>query len=367
MSSLTAIVKVTMGCNLGCDYCYSVLPGSQPVMSREVLERFIEQFLATATESATFVWHGGEPLLAGVEFFEEVVRCQERYRRDGQEVWNGVQTNATPVTPAIAQFLKSAGFKVGVSIDGPQAVHDHFRVFVGGRPSFDRVLRGMQTLRDAGVSFGALCTVTKPALPFCEDIYRFYLSEGLTRMDFLPCFSNSNNPHAVPYAPTADEYADFMIQLFDLWLADDDPEIHIRYFVDALRVLSGQPAHFCKLRSHCLGHITVFPDGTVGPCDELPRHPETMLGNILHDDLGEMLRGEAIKRLDAVWQIGKAQNGHGVMNGLCHHCGEDYLDAETVAADSIFAHIAQAMRASGVEPRSFAPGQPITDHIALVQ
>jgi len=367
VSSLTAIVKVTLGCNLGCDYCYSVLPGSQPVMSHEVLERFIEQFLATATESATFVWHGGEPLLAGTELFAAAVRFQEQHRHEGQTVWNGVQTNATPVTPAMAQFLKSADFKVGVSLDGPEPVHDRFRVFVGGRPSFQRVMRGMQHLRDAGISFGALCVVTKPSLPFVEEIYRFYLSEGLTRMDFLPCFSNSNNPHAVPYAPTADEYADFMIRLFDLWWADDNPEVQIRYFVNALRALGGQPVQFCKLRSDCLGHITVFPDGTVGPCDELPRHPETMLGNILHDDLGEMLRGAALKRLDAMWTQGKAQNGHGVMNGLCHHCGEDYLDAETVAADRIFAHIGRAMREAGVEPRAFAPGQPITDHIALVQ
>ena len=178
-------------CNLDCRYCYyldkaSLYGGREPIMSEELLEKDISDYIGSCdVPEVTFNWHGGEPLLAGIDFYRKAIALERKYA-DGKVVHNTLQTNGTLVTPEWADLFASNGFLVGISIDGPQYVHDAYRSSKTGIPSFDKVMRGLVTLIRGGVQFNTLTAVSKASEGRGVEIYQFLKSLGSQFMQFLP-------------------------------------------------------------------------------------------------------------------------------------------------------------------------------------
>ncbi len=171
-------------CNLNCGYCYylpkaQMYPGSAFQMPDEVLESFTRQYIeAQQVPEVTFGWQGGEPLLMGIEFYERAVAYQEKYRRPGMRIINTLQTNGTLVDDAWGHFFAEHNFLIGLSLDGPQPMHDAYRRDKGGGPTWDRVMRGLRTLRASEVEVNILCTVHSANATHPTDVYRFFRDEA---------------------------------------------------------------------------------------------------------------------------------------------------------------------------------------------
>lgn len=176
----TPIIKIVgNACNLRCDYCFYSQKDQRKInrMSEELLESFIMQFLSCLTGKVRFVWHGGEPLLAGLSYFKKIIAFQEKHKEPCHGVYNTIQTNGTLINKEWAKFFKDHDFYVGVSLDGPKESHDVFRHDVNNNGSFDNVINGIKHLKDAGVSYGLLQTVNKKNIDNGKNNFKFYAEE----------------------------------------------------------------------------------------------------------------------------------------------------------------------------------------------
>ena len=153
-------------CNLDCHYCYyldkaAIYGGREPRMSEEMLETVVREYIAANdVPEVMFNWHGGEPLVLGLDFYRKALEFQRKYA-DGKEVRNTLQTNGTLLTREWADFFRDNGFLIGISLDGPADIHDKYRKDKGGQPTFDRVMHGLRLLRDRDVAFNTMSTVNK--------------------------------------------------------------------------------------------------------------------------------------------------------------------------------------------------------------
>ena len=178
-------------CNLGCAYCYyldkaDIYGGKEPRMDEEMLETVIREYIAANdVPEVTFNWHGGEPLVLGLDFYRKAMDLERKYA-DGKTVFNTLQTNGTLLTPEWADFLRENHFLVGISIDGPRDIHDKYRKDKGGTGTFDKVLHGIQLLRAHGVEFNTMSTVNKVSEGRGLEVYRFLQSIGSRYMQFMP-------------------------------------------------------------------------------------------------------------------------------------------------------------------------------------
>ena len=178
-------------CNLDCHYCYyldkaEIYHGRQPRMSEQVLETLTKQYIeSNDVLEVTFNWHGGEPLVMGLDFYRKAVELQQKYA-GGKIVHNTLQTNGTLITPEWADFFRENDFLIGISIDGPADIHDKFRKDKGGQNTFDKVMRGVNLLRQRGVQFNTMTTVNKASEGRGAEVYRFLKSIGSRYMQFMP-------------------------------------------------------------------------------------------------------------------------------------------------------------------------------------
>lgn len=182
---------VSEACNLACDYCYYSRCGGKPGkidrIEYDVLEKFIKEYMAISNGVAKFAWQGGEPLLAGLEFFEKVVELQAKYAPPHTMISNSLQTNGTLLNDEIAQFLKKYNFLVGVSLDGPKEINDARRITGSGAGSFDRVMRGIELLRKHEVDFNILTVIHENNVNKAKELMEFYQREKFTFVQFIPC------------------------------------------------------------------------------------------------------------------------------------------------------------------------------------
>ncbi|MGB8648383.1 MAG: radical SAM protein [Anaerolineae bacterium] len=283
----TLIMKVASACNLACAYCYDRIRQKRShsyVMSNTVLERSIREYLAISDPKPLFIWHGGEPLLAGKEFFEKVIDLQKQYKHDGQDIANGIQTNGFLLDEEWVSFLAQNKFDVGISLDGPQSIHDRNRLTNDGVGSYQQVMRGVEELKRANVNFGVLSVVTRDSVDHPDEIYDFFKQHAIKSFDLLALMDKTSDR-----AITLKEFGDFMIRMFDRWMEDNDPSVHIRYFDNQLRgILRGKPS-LCYFAGKCTNFMSVDTDGDVYPCDNLASFQELKLGNILLTSLPKIL------------------------------------------------------------------------------
>jgi uncharacterized protein len=288
----TAVMKpVASLCNLHCHYCYArnnadfqeQTEDRSPRMKKEVLERAISQILQVSAPTVRFIWHGGEPLLAGHDFFEEVLSLQLKYGKKKAKIINAIQTNATLIDDEWASFFKEKDFEVGVSLDGTKNGHNVHRVYPSGKGSFQKALSGIKRLQDAGLSPGALLVLTPKNIQKPSNVLHTFIVNNIPRFEVLPCHSEGD----LLLPPST--YAEFMIGLFDAWLASGNEEISIRFFEDVMDVLIGNIPSVCWASGHCMNVINIERNGDVLACDS-PFDPNVArFGSIIESDLLDIL------------------------------------------------------------------------------
>lgn len=281
-------------CNLRCGYCYYIdkeRHGRQEVMSDALLEEFVRQYIGMqTTPEVLFTWHGGEPLLRGLDFYEKVMRLQRQYA-GGRQVDNCLQTNGTLITDDMARFFHDNGWLVGVSIDGPQHFHDAYRLSADGHPSFDRVMAGIETLQRHDVEWNAMAVVTKASVKHPLEFYRFFKDMGCRYLQFEPIVESRCPGTLTPYSIAPEEWGRFLCALFDEWVRHDVGETFVQLFDATLANWCGVAPGICSLARQC-GHAGVIThDGDVYSCDHFvfPRH---RLGNIMQTPLATMMMSQ---------------------------------------------------------------------------
>ncbi|MCL2045182.1 MAG: anaerobic sulfatase maturase [Oscillospiraceae bacterium] len=260
-------------CNMQCTYCYyteersPVKSDNRRVMSDETLEAFIRQYVESSDESVVyFVWHGGEPTLAGLNFFERVIALQEQYQSDGQICRNNLQTNGLLLDDRWCSFLSKHDFDVGLSIDGTQLLHDKYRIDRGGNGTYERVAESIRLLRSHGIKSDLLCTVNADTVRTPLDVYRGLRSFGTEWMQFIPIVRHENGV-VTKDSVTAEGYGSFLCAIFDEWLLNDLGKVNVQLFSETARVWAGGSAALCWMAAECGRVLIVEKDGGVYSCD----------------------------------------------------------------------------------------------------
>jgi uncharacterized protein len=284
---LGIIVKATRVCNLRCSYCHDWRTGPGQEMSFPVLAHMTGAALrGGAHDSVSFIWHGGEPLLLPRDFYIKALYLQARLRCAGQRITNCIQTNGTLVDPAWAQFFRAHDIRVSVSLDGPPEIHDRHRLNASGRPSFDRVLHGLDVLREHGVPFSVLMVIDEEALTLgAGAVFDFFLKHGIASYGLLAA-APENRPEAQPGTPTAHyvapaRMAAFLCQMYDRWQEHGDPRVRIRELEMIRARVAGHEPGTCTLAGGCFGrYFAVEPNGDVAHCDLFVGDERYTLGNV---------------------------------------------------------------------------------------
>ena len=318
-----AMVKPSgAACNIDCDYCFYLHKTDlleQPKQTRMdsgVLEQHIRQYIEAQTgEQVVFSWQGGEPTLMGVRFFERIVELQKKYAKPGQKIENDLQTNGIALDDEWIAFLKKHDFHVGLSIDGPKALHDTYRKTNNGKPTFDLVMAAAEKLKQADIPFAALCVVNRVNAKYPKEVYRFLADVlGTWRVQFNPAVEPKSfkqeapgkldaetapvqdSPRAHPDHPLSivtqwsvdpDDYGSFLCGVWDEWLATDFGRIHVNLFETAVAQAAGMPAQTCTQAEFCGKGVAVEHNGDVFSCDHFV-YPVYKLGNIKEQHLGDM-------------------------------------------------------------------------------
>jgi uncharacterized protein len=295
MRPFTLLIKPTSAdCNLRCEYCFYLEKSSlYPHTSRHrmpdaVLERMIQSYMATPQPVYSFAWQGGEPTLMGRDFFVKAVEWQKHYGRRGAHVGNGLQTNATLISDAMAQWFVQYHFLVGCSLDGPPALHDRYRRTIGGSPTHAEVMQGIETLQRHGVEVNILTLVSQANVNHARDVYRYLLQQGFHYQQYIPCVEFDDQGSLLPFAITGEEWGEFLCELFDLWYRKGTSSVSIRHF-DAilLKLLDGQ-TNVCTMGRNCCQYFVVEHNGDVYPCDFFVED-RLKLGNVMEDSWDDML------------------------------------------------------------------------------
>ena len=310
-------------CNLDCTYCFYLSKQQLPDgpgggrMHDDVLEQFVRNYIQSVTaDEVVFSWQGGEPTLLGVEYFAKVVALQKKHAKPGQRIENDLQTNGTLLDEDWARFLKEHNFLVGLSIDGPREIHDHFRVTKHGEPTFDKVFAAAQVLRRHGVRFNTLTCVNRFNASRPLDVYRFLRREiGSTYLQFIPIVepldfeavaphkwdparlpvlgapeSRPDHPQSVvtPWSVDPDEYGYFLSKVWDEWLARDLGKVLVNFCETLVVQRMGLPSQVCVYAENCGKGVALEHDGSVYSCDHYV-YPEYRLGYVQQSSLGDMV------------------------------------------------------------------------------
>lgn len=303
-------------CNLACNYCYylekSNLYKHQPKrqMSEELLERFVKDYIEAQTmNEVVFTWHGGEPTLRPLSFYQKAVELQKKYAR-GRIIHNSLQTNGTLLTDEWCRFLKENNWLVGISIDGPEELHDRYRRDSQGKPSWKRVMEGIRLLQHYGVEWNAMAVVNRYNADHPQAFYRFFKSIGCQYIQFTPIvernvqhadgrhlasINDADDAPVTDFSVTPEQWGDFLCGLFDEWVKQDIGRVFVQIFDSMLANWVGVAPGTCIYAKEC-GHAGVMEfNGDVYSCDHFV-FPQYKLGNINDRTLIEMLYGEKQRR-----------------------------------------------------------------------
>ena len=293
-------------CNLGCHYCYyldkaEIYGGKQPRMTLEMLEKLTREYIAANdVPEVTFNWHGGEPLLMGLDFYRTAVEFQQKYA-DGKKIHNTIQTNATLINREWAEFFRRNDFLVGVSLDGPADIHNKYRKDKGGQPSFEKVMAGLNILRQVGVEFNTMSTINKSSEGRGLEVYQFLKSIGSRYMQFMPVVEHIKSKLIVdprepdariaPWSVSSQGFGKFMCEIFDYWVRHDVGQYFVNLFDATLAGYCGAQPGTCAYAATCGGNTVIEHNGDVYPCDHFV-YSKYLIGNIADRSLREMAMSE---------------------------------------------------------------------------
>jgi len=258
-------------------------------MSDETLELMAEDYLGLGFPSSAFTWQGGEPTLAGLDFYRKVVATQVAAGSGGQLVGNALQTNGVLIDEDWAEFMAEYSFLVGLSLDGPPEIHDRYRRNHDGAPTFERVRAAADILRRYSVEFNILCMITDYSESKGRDIYRYLVSEGFYHLQFIPCVEyDPATGEPSPYNVSPEGYGRFMSDVFDEWYARDIGHVSVRTF-EALvgRLVGDEQLGICTIGTACDHYLVVEKEGDVYPCDFFVGN-DYFLGNIRKSSLQDI-------------------------------------------------------------------------------
>lgn len=310
-------------CNLDCHYCYyldksEIYGGHEPRMTEQMLETVVREYIkANDVPEVQFNWHGGEPLVLGLDFYKKALEFEKRYAGD-KKIHNTIQTNGTLINAEWADFFRNNSFLVGVSIDGPKDVHDKYRKDKGGAPTFDKVIRGIDLLSSRGVEFNTMSTVNKQCEERGLEIYQFLKSLGSHYMQFMPVLEHVKYPlngagkpikGARPHIVDPKEdgavlanwsvgdiaFGKFMCDIFDYWVRNDVGQYFVIEFDATLANWCGAQPGMCIFAQTCGGNSVIEHNGDLYPCDHFV-YPKYKLGNIETEDLRTMMTSQAQTR-----------------------------------------------------------------------
>ncbi|MEM9791238.1 MAG: radical SAM protein [Planctomycetota bacterium] len=297
-------------CNLRCAYCY-YLPVAEGYdapaqrMGNDTLESILAGYLPGAPDEVTISWQGGEPTLAGLGFYERMIDLVERHRRPTQRVNHAFQTNGTRLDDRWAAFFAEHRFLIGVSLDGLTADHDHYRTDTQGRPTADRVLAGIDTLRRHRVEHNVLVVLNDRNVRKPREVWARLMNLGIDWVQFIPAVewvrphdaASIDDPEAwrlADFSPTGQAYGRFLVDVFDRWFADHRTKVSVRLFDAILSAMVHGRATECTFAESCAGQVTLEHDGSVYACDHFVE-PAWRLGKVGDDGVAVTLAGRSLE------------------------------------------------------------------------
>jgi uncharacterized protein len=284
-------------CNLSCHYCYylekeRLFPkGGSFRMPDDILEEYVLQHIDASPGSViNFSWHGGEPTILGLDYFRKVVALQRRHQPPQRRITNGIQTNGTLLDEDWCRFLAAEGFAVGLSLDGPQEMHDRHRVTKGQHPTHQEAMRGYHLLRQHGIPCNILCVVHAQNVHNPTEMYRFFKEVEAQYVEFLPLVeSQPDEEGGVSHLTVpALAWGNFLCTIFDEWMHQDIEKVNVQIFEEVARTALGQEHALCIFRKTCGDVPVIEHNGDFYSCDHFV-NPEHRLGNIRERPLVELL------------------------------------------------------------------------------
>lgn len=387
-------------CNLDCKYCFylekeTLYPGTKSwKMSDEVLESYIRQYIESqSSDTISFAWQGGEPTLLGLEYFEKIVALEQQYA-SGKHIENAIQTNGVLLDTAWAEFFSAHNFLVGISIDGPRELHDYYRTDKGQQPTFDKVMRGIQCLKDAGVRFNTLTVVNRQNSRQPKEVYRFLKEIGSGFMQFIPVVERiaehpdhnglvllspeeKSSVAVSEWSVESLEYGKFLCAIFDEWVRKDVGTIFVQIFDVTLGSWLGMQAGLCVFAETCGSALALEHQGDLYSCDHYV-YPENKLGNILDNPLASLVglsqqktfgnaKRDTLPRYCRECDVRFACNGecpkHRFIDTPDGEAGLNYLCA---AYKLFFHHVAPYMEFMGRELRRQQPPARVMEYARWV-
>lgn len=326
-------------CNLHCEYCFYrekkiFFPEDKILrMSDEVLETYTREYIESQPgPSVVFEWQGGEPALVGIDFFKRALNFQKKYNA-GKQITNSFQTNGTSLDEAWCAFLSRNNFLVGLSLDGPEALHDAYRVDKDGRPTFSKVLHSLQMMQKYEVEVNVLAAVNRESSKHPLEVYRFFRQQGVQFIQFVPIIEREADPEAeklgiplavppsltheetsaavTPWSVEPKEYGEFLIRVFEEWIKNDVGRIFVMNFEWSLGAWAGVGPGVCYLSPRCGRNLIIEHNGDIFSCDHF-MYPAYRLGNILEGRLGKMVQSEQ--------QTAFGASKETALPGYCRHC-----------------------------------------------
>lgn len=314
-------------CNLACSYCFFLekellYPGSKFRMTDEVLESYTRQLIkAHSSSQVTVAWQGGEPTLMGIDFYRRAIKLQEKYRKPGMTFENTMQTNGTLLDDEWCQFFKENNFLIGISIDGPQEIHDSYRVDKKGQGTFGKVMRGLRLLQKYDVEYNVLTTINRINADHPLEIYRFLRDEARTDwIQFIPVVNKVDDKGRVIYQKGSsvsshsvlpEQFGSFLSRIFDEWVRNDVGRIFVQTFEASARRWLGLPSGMCVFEETCGIGLALEHNGDLYSCDHFVE-PDYLLGNIMENEILELAASEKQYRF--------GQNKRDSLPLVCRQC-----------------------------------------------
>jgi uncharacterized protein len=288
-------------CNLRCDYCYylqkqSLYPEEKSLrMPDDLLEEYIRRHIETCPDPViSFAWHGGEPTLLGLDYFRKIVELQRKHRPSRRRIVNGIQTNGTLLDEPWCRFLAEEGFSVGISLDGPQEVHDSHRLTKGGKPTHSQTMRGYELLLKHRIACDILCVVHSYNVHRPTEVYRFFKQIKAAYIGFLPLVEprpetdEAVSPRTVP----SEAFGAFLCTIFDEWMREDIGQVRIQMFEETARTALGQEHTLCIFKKTCGDVPVIEHNGDFFACDHFVDKAH-LFGNIRETRLVDLIEGPA--------------------------------------------------------------------------
>ena len=265
-------------------------------MDDALLEHLIRSYMATEQPLYSFNWQGGEPTLMGLDFFKQVVAYQRQYCPNGKQFSNGLQTNGTTLTDEWAKFLTKHRFLVGVSLDGPKQIHDIYRKTKNDEGSYEKVIRGIESLKRYNTEFNILTLVSQSNVEKPLEVYRYLRDEqNCLYHQYIECVEFDDTGHSTDFSITGQQWGDFLCTIFDEWIHNDTNRVSVRLFDSIITTMLNRTPTICSFGRDCRHYLAVEHNGDVYPCDFYVEE-DMKLGNIMRDEWEVLLSSPKYER-----------------------------------------------------------------------